>query len=166
MKRPIHRRTFLARSGGLAMLAGGFHVNPLRAADSSSPGEKLNIAFVGVANKGWHNVQQLTSENVVAPCERRASAPLDRAAQSFPKATRYQDYRRLLDGSHKDFDAVVVSTADHTHAPATSSVARAGEARVLRKAVDAHGGRSPLDRPAGGEAQGGHADGHTDSCQQ
>ncbi|HEY5315782.1 MAG TPA: Gfo/Idh/MocA family oxidoreductase [Pirellulales bacterium] len=117
--RSLNRRAFLARSGGVALLAGGFHVNPLRAADSSSPNEKLNIACVGAGNKGWHNISQLTSQNIVALCD-VDSKYLDKAAQSFPKAAHYRDYRRLLDGSHKDFDAVVVSTADHTHAPATS----------------------------------------------
>jgi predicted dehydrogenase len=132
MPRPVDRRTFLTRSGGLALLAGGFHVNPLRAGESTSANEKLNIAFVGVANKGWHNVQQLTSENVVALCDIDSNY-LDRAAQSFPKAARYRDYRRLLDGSHRDFDAVVVSTADHTHAPTTSAALDLGKHAYCEK---------------------------------
>ncbi|HEX4149948.1 MAG TPA: Gfo/Idh/MocA family oxidoreductase, partial [Pirellulales bacterium] len=119
MKRSLNRRGFLAGSGSLALLAGGFYVNPARSADTRSPNEKLNLAFVGVANKGWHNVQQLTSENVVALCDVDSDF-LDKAAKSFPKAARYRDYRRLLDGSHQEIDAVVVSTADHSHAPATS----------------------------------------------
>ena len=116
MTRSLNRRQFVVRSGSMALLARGFHIQATRAADSKSPNEKLNIAFVGVGNKGWHNVQQLTSQNVVAICDVDSNY-LGKAAESFPQAAQHRDYRRLLDGSHRDFDAVVVSTADHMHAP-------------------------------------------------
>ena len=43
---------------------------------------------------------------------------MDAAAQRFPKAKKYNDFRRVFD-SPNDFDAVMVSTAEHTHALAT-----------------------------------------------
>ena len=43
---------------------------------------------------------------------------MDAAAQRFPKAKKFNDLRRVFD-SPNDFDAVVVSTAEHTHAFAT-----------------------------------------------
>src|SRR5262249_40878205 len=43
---------------------------------------------------------------------------IDQAAKRFPKAKRYTDFRKLYDNAN-DFDAVVVSTTEHTHAFAT-----------------------------------------------
>jgi predicted dehydrogenase len=43
---------------------------------------------------------------------------VDAAAQRFPNAKKYNDFRRVFD-SAKDFDAVMVSTTEHTHALAT-----------------------------------------------
>jgi predicted dehydrogenase len=43
---------------------------------------------------------------------------VDRAAVSYPRARRYRDFRKLYDQA-QEFDAVVVSTTEHTHAFAT-----------------------------------------------
>ena len=115
----ISRRQFLNRTAGLAAVASGVHVGSAEAETSKSPHEKLNLAIVGCGGKGWHNVQQLTSQNIVALCDVDSNF-LDKAAASFPQAKQFRDYRRLLDDAHQQIDAVVVSTADHTHAPATS----------------------------------------------
>ena len=37
------------------------------------------------------------------------------ALGQFSDASKYQDYRKMLDRMHKQIDAVVVSTPDHTH---------------------------------------------------
>ena len=42
--------------------------------------------------------------------------------ERFPKATKYNDYRQMLDKSGKDIDAIVIGTADHMHA--TCALAR------------------------------------------
>jgi predicted dehydrogenase len=44
-------------------------------------------------------------------------AALERVGAKYPEALRYQDFRRLLE--QKDIDAVVVTTPDHIHAPAS-----------------------------------------------
>ena len=43
---------------------------------------------------------------------------VDAATRRFPKARTFNDLRRVFDNPN-DFDAVVVSTAEHTHAFAT-----------------------------------------------
>jgi predicted dehydrogenase len=91
-----------------------------------SPNERVNLAFVGVGNKGWHNVQQLKSENVVALCDIDTNY-LGRAAEVYPKAKQFRDYRKMLDGAANGVDGVVVSTADHCHAPASSSAMALGK---------------------------------------
>jgi predicted dehydrogenase len=39
--------------------------------------------------------------------------------EHVPRATRYQDYRQMLE-RQKDIDAVVIATPDHMHAPSRS----------------------------------------------
>jgi predicted dehydrogenase len=113
----MNRRDFLKRSAAAATLA-GLSALPVRA-DPKSPSDKLNLAFVGVAHKGWDNVEHLRGENVVALCDVDSNF-LGKAAESFPKAAQYRDYRKLFDAEAKNVDAVVVSTADHSHAVATA----------------------------------------------
>ena len=89
--------------------------------------EKLNIAMIGVGRRGAHNLKQkpIASENIVALCD--VSEPLlGVAAAQLPKATRYRDFRKLYDHA-ADFDAVVVSTCEHTHAFATLPALQLGK---------------------------------------
>ncbi len=123
MSSRMHRREFL-RSGVLAgtgiSLAGlaaqteavAQAKNP-RLKRRGSPNEKLNIAIIGVGNRGKANTKGVKSENIVALCDVDARF-LGEAAKQFPKAKQYKDWRKLLE--QKDIDAVVITTTDHTHA--------------------------------------------------
>lgn len=127
-KTDFSRRDFLSR-GALATAVLGFPA----IVRSRSPNAKLNLAFIGVGGRGAANLLGLVgvstaarkgapaatepSENVVALCDVNGQN-LDRASQLFPKAKTYRDFRKLYEES-KDFDAVVVSTTEHTHAYAT-----------------------------------------------
>jgi predicted dehydrogenase len=110
-------------TAGAAVASGRLSV--VRAADKS-PNEKLNIAFVGVANKGRHNIDNLRGQNVVALCDVDANN-LAAAAKDFPKATQHRDWRKMLDAEHKHIDAVVVSTPDHSHAGPTARAITLGK---------------------------------------
>ena len=55
----------------------------------------------------------IPAENITVLCDVNQNA-VDAAAQRFPKAKKYNDFRRVFD-SPNDFDAVIVSTAEHTH---------------------------------------------------
>ena len=79
--------------------------------------EKLNIAIIGAGGRGRANTGSVKSENIVALCDVNEKA-LDAAAAAFPNARREVDFRKLFDRPQL-FDAVVVSTCEHTHAPAT-----------------------------------------------
>jgi predicted dehydrogenase len=63
--------------------------------------------------------------DIVAICDVDAE---NRAAgmQAHPGAVTFNDYRTMLKVMHKDLDAVVVSTPDHHHAPATAMAMRYG----------------------------------------
>jgi len=107
----MKRRTFLKQSAmagaGLVVLKSGI----LRA--GNSPNEKLNIAVIGVAGRGGANLNSVKSENIVALCDVNEKN-LASAAERFPRAKTYIDWRKCLE--QKDIDAVVCSTTDHTHA--------------------------------------------------
>ncbi len=79
--------------------------------------DKLNIAMIAVGRRGEHNLGQMSGENIVAVCD--VYEPfLKKAVEKFPKAKQFADFRKVYD--HPDlFDAVVVSTPEHTHAYAT-----------------------------------------------
>lgn len=111
MSRKSTRRAFLAQSAGAFVAVSA--LGESRA--EQSPNEKLNLAFVGVSNKGGHNIDQLRGQNVVALCDVDAGF-LEQAGGKFPKASKYSDYRKMIEKELKNIDAVVVSTADHTHA--------------------------------------------------
>ena len=109
--------------------------------------EKLNIAMIGVGGRGAANLNGVASENIVALCDVYDPA-VDQAAVNHPHARRYRDFRRLYDRAG-EFDAVVVSTTEHTHAFATLPALQLGkhvycekplthniwEARVIREAA-------------------------------
>jgi len=118
---PQSRRTFLkATAAGI-----GFWTAPQGApAADNSPAEKLNLAFVGVANRARGNIEGCAGQNVVALCD-VDERYLARAATEFPRARAYNDWRKLLE--QKDIDAVVISTADHTHAGPTLAAMQLGK---------------------------------------
>jgi len=64
-------------------------------------------------------------ENVAALCDVDAKH-LGKAAEKFPKARQYRDFRTMLDEA-KDLDGVVISTPHHIHAHATVRALAAGK---------------------------------------
>lgn len=118
MKSLVSRRRFLQASAA-SLATTGYFVSTSLAQESKSPAEKLNLAAVGVANKAGHNIQELAGQNFVALCDVDENF-LNKAAMQWPQARLYRDYRKMLEAEAKNVDGVVVSTADHTHAPAAS----------------------------------------------
>ena len=111
MNRQVNRRTFLKQSSvagaGFMILKSGI----LKAVQS--PNEKLNIAIIGCGGRGRANIEGIEGENIVALCDVDEKT-LATAAEQFPRAKTYIDWRKCLD--QKNIDAVVCSTTDHTHA--------------------------------------------------
>ena len=81
---------------------------------------RLRVASIGNGGKGWSDLTATAASplvDVVALCDIDESKEhLGRAAEKYSAAARFTDWRKLL-ASHKDFDAVIVSTPDHMHAP-------------------------------------------------
>ncbi len=124
------RRSFLAAAacGGTGLLI----LNNSRSARGYPANEKLNIAIIGAGGRGGANLQAVAGEQIVALCdvdERRAAASFAR----YPETAKYRDYRKLLDEREGQIDAVVVSTANHVHAPASVTAMRMGKHAYCEK---------------------------------
>jgi len=117
MDKKVSRRTFL---GTTATAAAAFTVIPNYAMGSilghKAPSDKLNVACVGPGGRGSGPLgSAATQENIVALCD----VDWQKAAQQFeryPNAKKYWDYRKMFDEMRNSIDAVIVATADHTHA--------------------------------------------------
>ena len=138
----LSRRRFLnwAAAGGAALAApaiiSGRNLN-----------DKLNLAIIGTGGRGADNLRGVQSENVAILCD-VSEANLNLAAQTYPNARKLADFRKVYDHA-KEFDAVVISTTEHTHAFATMPALQLGkhvycekplthniwEARVIREAA-------------------------------
>lgn len=116
----ISRRTFLTRTG--ILLGSTFYIS--QRGFAQSPNDKLNIGFVGTAGQARFSIGNLTAENIVAICDVDENF-LAKAATDFPKAKKYNDFRKLLE--QQNIDAVVVATPDHTHAVATVAALQLGK---------------------------------------
>ncbi|HBB02020.1 MAG: oxidoreductase [Bacteroidetes bacterium GWD2_45_23] len=116
MSSKISRRRFL-ETGAIA--AAGLTVVPSSVLGKSmgytAPSDKLNIAGVGVGGMGFANLKNLESQNIVGLCDVDWKYS-QRVFDHFPKAKKYYDYRKMYEELGKSIDAVVVATADHTHA--------------------------------------------------
>jgi predicted dehydrogenase len=113
----------------------------------AAPSETLNLALVGAGGHGAFLINEILGQargmvgvNVVAVCdvdEKRASETTVRTDpfhavnhagfKRFPKASQYQDFRKLLDREEKNIDAVVVATPDHVHIPASVMAMKTGK---------------------------------------
>jgi predicted dehydrogenase len=111
----LNRRRFLQRAAltSAAVLGAPAFVS------CRSPHAKLNLVVIGCGGRGASNMKEMLGENIVALCD--VSEPnLLAAAQKAPHARKFRDFRKLYDElKDSDFDAVVVSSTEHTHAFAT-----------------------------------------------
>ena len=117
------RRQFL-RASALATAAMGFPA-VVRAQNLNS---KLNIAVIGCGGRGAGNLAAVAAngeQHIVALCDINENN-LNAAAAKYTDARKFIDFRQLY-AEMKDYDAVVVSIAEHTHALATLPALKAGK---------------------------------------
>ena len=122
LNRATNRRGFL-KSSALAG-AGYWMATSSLAAPTRSLQEKLNIGVIGVHSRGAANAEAVAGENIAALCD-VDERYLGEAAEKYPRAQTYIDWRRMLD--QQDLDAVIVSTPEHTHAPASLQAMQRGK---------------------------------------
>lgn len=112
------RRSFLKTA---AVAATAFMIVPrhvLGGRGFTAPSDRLIIAGIGAGGKGQSDIANFYKSGkaeIGFLCDvhdSRAAA----SVKAFPKAKYYRDYRELFDKESKNFDAVSVSTPDHSHA--------------------------------------------------
>lgn len=125
MKSQISRRTFIKQVSAAGLAA------PLilpRFSLASPPSGKLQHAAIGVGGQGASDLECIVSSGKVTVCALCDidDATLQKAAQKYPGARLYRDWREMLESEEKNIDSVNVSTPDHTHAPASMTAIRKG----------------------------------------
>lgn len=126
MKERFSRRSFLKRAV-TASIAGPLIVPRLSLA--SPPSGRLQHAAVGVGGQGGYDLGQIFSSgkvDVVALCDIDKNN-LDKAAQTYPGARLYRDWREMLEKEEKNIDSVSVGIPDHMHAPVSMTAIRKGK---------------------------------------
>jgi len=124
----MKRRSFLKTAAATAL---GFQIIPrhvLGGDGHTPPSEKLRLASVGVGGMGGSDIGSLSEGPIemVAVCDVH-EGNLKAAANRFPGARQFDDWRNLLDQVDKSIDAVSVSTPDHMHAPISMSAIHRGK---------------------------------------
>ena len=115
-KKGFTRREFLASTAAAAV----FSIVPrhvLAASGDLAPSDKMNIGCVGVGGmQGLNDARSVgAQENIYALCD-VDEAFLGKAAEVFPKAKLYRDYREMIDKEHKNLDGITITIPDHMHA--------------------------------------------------
>jgi predicted dehydrogenase len=83
--------------------------------------KRVRTAHIGVGQMGAQDLNSIASHksvDVIALCDVDSNA-ITEASKLYPKAKTYKDYRKMLKDIAADIDAVIVSTPDHTHGPAS-----------------------------------------------
>lgn len=113
----IKRREFLKQLG----VVGAVTMMPACKTTQALVSGRLRTAHIGVGGMGSADLKSISSHSlvdVVALCD-VDSNNLAAAKQLHPNAKGFVDYRVMLRNMKDQIDAVIVSTPDHTHAPAS-----------------------------------------------
>ncbi|MDH6341704.1 hypothetical protein M2480_000839 [Parabacteroides sp. PFB2-12] len=123
----ISRRSFLQRG---TAAAAAFTIAPSAILGKShgytAPTDKLNIVGIGIGGRGAGVLRGLETENIIALCDVdwKYSKPV---FEKYATAKKYWDYRKLYDEMGQSIDAVMIATADHTHAIIASEAMTMGK---------------------------------------
>lgn len=134
-KNQLSRRNFLKNS---AVTAAGFMIVPRHVLGGKgyiAPSDKLIIAGIGVGGKGQGDLSSFYKSGkaeIAFLCDVDDRMAVN-SRTSFPKAAYYKDWRKMIEKEHKHFDAVSVSTPDHTHAVAAMAAMQAGKHVYVQK---------------------------------
>lgn len=101
---------------------------------------RLRTAHIGVGGMGMEDLGAVSSHGsviVTSLCDVDSTA-LSAAKKLHPNAKVYSDYRKMLKETGNAIDAVIVSTPDHTHAPASMMAMEMGKAVYCQKPLTHH----------------------------
>lgn len=132
----MKRREFVKNSIALSSL-------PLIASCTNKPLsqlETIRTAHIGVGGMGASDLKSIASHSkvqVTALCDVDSNA-LKSAHSQFPNAKIFADYREMLASCKDIIDAVIISTPDHTHAPASIQAMNMNKAVYCQKPLTHH----------------------------
>ena len=121
--------SFSSRRGFLTNAAAFTAAAAMPKISFASPNDRLKVAFIGTGGRGGSNLQSVAKTqtiDVVGLCD-VDSRFLTSAGDKFPKAQKFEDFRKLYDTIGDQIDAVVVSTPEHTHAYAAMPALQLGK---------------------------------------
>lgn len=123
MKASMDRRTFMKQ----VTIAGiGAPLILPRLSFAKPASGKLQHAAIGVGGQGAYDLDCINKSGkvqVYALCDIDEQT-LQKAAQRYPGARLYRDWREMFEKEEGNIDSVNVSTPDHTHAPAAMTAIR------------------------------------------
>ena len=102
--------------------------------------KRLRTAHIGVGGMGAADLNDIASHksvDVTALCDVDSTA-LSKASKLHPKAKVYKDYRVMFEKLADSIDAVIVSTPDHTHAPASIMAMELNKSVYCQKPLTHH----------------------------
>ncbi len=144
----ISRREFIKR--GSAALAGMMIAPTIVPASvlggkagKKAPSDKLNILGIGIGGRGAADLAEMETENIIGLCDvdwKYAKHVFDK----YPQAKAYNDYRKMYDELLSKADAVMVATADHTHAIIAAEAIVAGKHAYVEKPLTLYAYESRL----------------------
>lgn len=129
------RRAFIKSS---AIAAAAFMIVPRHVLGGKgylAPSDRLIVAGIGAGGKGASDISAFYKSgkaDIGFLCDvdtQRAAATVT----NFPKAKFYKDWREMLEKEHKNFDAVSISTPDHSHAMITVAAMQLGKHVYVQK---------------------------------
>ncbi len=121
----INRRRFLVATSTSVAALSIIPRHVLGGPNQRAPGEKLNIAGIGVGGMGAANLKNLETENIVALCDVDPSFAAN-TFKRYPNAKTWTDYREMLD-KQKDIDAVMIATPALSNAVIIMATIKAGK---------------------------------------
>lgn len=129
----MSRRSFLkagaAAAAGLAMASPKDLLAATPSAANAAPAAKegkLKILGVGIGGRGSSDLRELESQDIIGLCDVDWKYA-DPVFKRYPNAKRYKDYRVMFKEMLDQADAVVIATADHTHAVIAAEAIAAGK---------------------------------------
>jgi myo-inositol 2-dehydrogenase/D-chiro-inositol 1-dehydrogenase len=144
----MKRRTFIKSSSATA-ISGIFAPNvvPASVIGKNAPSNQINIGMVGTGRQAINanlsnGFLKLDNCRVIAVNDvdswrmdlgaKTVNDSYSKAGKKYDGIKKYDDYRELI--ANDDVDAVMISTTDHWHAPATIAAALAGKHVSMEKA--------------------------------
>ncbi len=142
------RRDFMKKS--TAFTAGAILIPtivPSTVFGKTAPSNQINVGMIATGRQAVHanlrngflkldNCRVIAINDVdswrMANAEKIINDTYSNAGKTYSGVKKYDDYREVI--ANKDVDAVMVSTPDHWHAPATITAALAGKHVSMEKA--------------------------------